>query len=175
MSDIPVPVGAPPQPHEGVRVNTGIPIHYVGIESTVPTTAIGSTLGQMLPQIWNYLAERGVTPAAPPFSLYHTYTAEETQMEGGVPVVEPIEVEAPYICRTLNPRQLASAWHVGPYNTLPDTYKRLSEWIEANGYTFQGAPWEVYWSDPSNTDPSETLTEVLWPVVRTSDEKTVVV
>lgn len=166
MSDITAADGTAVQPHTDVQVRTGLPIHYVGIEATVNPIEIGPTLGEILPKIWQHLTERGIAPVAPPFSLYHSYTADETRLEGGVPILEPIEVEAPYICRTLNPKQVAAAWNIGPFSTLPGTYGRITEWAAANGYQLDGAPWEVYWSDPAETPAEELRTEVLWPVIR---------
>jgi hypothetical protein len=41
----------------------------------------------------------------------------------------------------------------------------LERWMEANGHTPAGSPWESYLTDPAeHADPSEWRTEVFWPI-----------
>lgn len=57
------------------------------------------------------------------------------------------------------------AWHVGPYDTLAETYAALMGWIGEQGRTVAGPMWEVYWTDPgTEPDPARWRTEVIIPV-----------
>ncbi len=66
---------------------------------------------------------------------------------------------------TLPAGPAATTIHSGPYEQLPDAYGALEQWIEAEGLTAAGAPWEAYLNDPSDhPDPQDWKTEIFWPV-----------
>jgi AraC family transcriptional regulator len=56
--------------------------------------------------------------------------------------------------------------HVGPYETLGDTWHRLmGEWLPASGHRFGSGPsYEVYLNDPTRTPKAELRTELRIPV-----------
>ncbi len=55
--------------------------------------------------------------------------------------------------------------HLGPYDTLAETYPRLREWLDKQGRTLGEAPWESYVDDPEGVeDVSELRTEIYWPL-----------
>ena len=57
--------------------------------------------------------------------------------------------------------------HAGTYETLSNAYAALEAWIEANGFTPAGAPWEYYITDPAeHPDPKDWKTGVYWPIAR---------
>jgi effector-binding domain-containing protein len=59
----------------------------------------------------------------------------------------------------------ASVVHLGPYETIADTYASLQEWLLATGHGELGPMWEVYWTDPeSEPDPSAWRTEIVVPL-----------
>ncbi|MEO7455889.1 MAG: GyrI-like domain-containing protein [Gemmatimonadaceae bacterium] len=61
----------------------------------------------------------------------------------------------------------ASTVHVGPYEQLPDSWKRfMGEWIPASGHRLRDdAPaYEVYLNDPGTTPKEELQTEIRLPL-----------
>ena len=57
------------------------------------------------------------------------------------------------------------ASHSGPYDQLQDAYAAVEEWISANGFRQNGAPWEAYLNDPvDHPNPQDWKTEVYWPL-----------
>jgi len=53
--------------------------------------------------------------------------------------------------------------HVGPYDTLADTYGELLAWAADEGLTLAEGMWEVNLSDPdTEPDPAAWRTEVFW-------------
>lgn len=52
--------------------------------------------------------------------------------------------------------------HVGPYDTMAETYDGLRRWCAGQGITLAGGTWEEYLSDPE-TDPSTWQTRIVWP------------
>ena len=64
-----------------------------GIRATTSPEELGQVLGQNLPGIWDYLEERGVHPAGPPFARYHEYRGDRDELEAGLPVAEAVTGE----------------------------------------------------------------------------------
>lgn len=60
----------------------------------------------------------------------------------------------------------ATTKHIGAYDTLPATYKRLCAYIEKNGYSINGHATELSLTNVVHTgDSSEFVTEIQIPVV----------
>jgi len=57
----------------------------------------------------------------------------------------------------------AEAMHVGPYDTLSQTYDEVMRWVQEHGMHPGTDMWEYYLSDPSTEpDPASWRTRVLW-------------
>ncbi len=62
-------------------------------------------------------------------------------------------------------RQESTTTHSGPYDKLSEAHAAVQQWIDAEGLTAAGAPWEIYTTDPADfPDPKDWKTEVFWPV-----------
>ena len=137
----------------------------VSVRVTIAPNEIGDTLGVIFPEVWGYLQGRGVQPAGPPFARYHDFNAERVDLEAGLAVAEPVEGAGRIQASTLPGGQIATTWHVGPYDTLTQAYRALESWMQEQKWTPAAAPWEVYWTDPGDmSNPEDLRTEVLWPV-----------
>ena len=104
-----------------------------------------------------------VRPAGPFLSVYHDeeFNPESTDIEVGAVVAE---TEAPCV-RTLDPGLCCMATHVGPYDDFSPCYAALSEWIEREGYTVSGPPFELYLKGyESGAAPEEFVTEIYMPI-----------
>lgn len=67
--------------------------------------------------------------------------------------------------RTLPPVTFASAAFKGPYDQIAPANEAVAHWVEANGYAFDGAMFNIYHVSPRDTDdPNEFVTEVCYPV-----------
>jgi effector-binding domain-containing protein len=119
-----------------------------------------------LPEVWHAAEAMGLTPSGPPFGRYLSEFAPELDYEAGVPLPQP----APAAHGRAEPVELpggtlAVGWHVGPYETLGETYAALMAWIAGQGRTVAGPMWELYWTDPgTEPDASRWRTEVIVPV-----------
>ena len=55
--------------------------------------------------------------------------------------------------------------HVGPYDTLHQTYSDMQAWIVSQGRRPSSFMWEVYLTDPQmDPDPAKWRTEIYLPV-----------
>ena len=67
--------------------------------------------------------------------------------------------------RTLPPVTVASTVHNGSYQSLNGAMEAVAQWIEANGYVFDGPAFNIYHVSPHETqDETQFVTEVCYPV-----------
>ena len=61
---------------------------------------------------------------------------------------------------------MASATHTGGYEKTGETYLKMFEWIEANGYIQDGPVMEQYHTMPTpDTNPADLSSEIWIPIV----------
>lgn len=53
--------------------------------------------------------------------------------------------------------------HVGPYDTLSDSYAELMPWLEEQQVELTGSMFEFYLSEPDE-DPATTVTRLVFPL-----------
>lgn len=118
------------------------------------------------------LGMAGLTPAGPPFTVYHDpeFTAEAIDVElicpVGPGVTGPVLTPAGrrLEMRTVPGGEAAVLVHVGPYDTIGEAYQALAGWIGGHGYQVAGPPSEVYLTSPQ--DPGPPVTEIRFPVTK---------
>lgn len=117
--------------------------------------------GEYLGSLYERIARETLTPVGPPISIFHDeeHDPESYDMEIAVPVQEAVNGT-----RELAGGLCAMATLTGPYTELPSIYAKLKEWMEVEGYTLVGAPYELYMTDPGKTAPEENITEIYFPV-----------
>jgi effector-binding domain-containing protein len=140
------------------------PQAVASVRDNVPVTA----LPQLFGELFGYLGQRGLGPAAPPIGVYYDEEFREGPLDveiaapvaGRVPESDRIKLrELPAI------KQAASIIHEGNYEDVGGTYSQLLQWIEANGYRIAGPVREVYVQGPeTGRDPSDYVTEIQLPV-----------
>jgi len=116
------------------------------------------------------LGAAGVMLAGPPVSVYHDpeFSPESIDIELVYPVPAGVSGPLPTPAgRTLEWRtvcggEAAVIVHVGPYETLGESYQALADWIGQHGYRVAGPPRELYLSSPM--DPGPPVTEIRFPV-----------
>ena len=132
---------------------------------------IGAAITEVLPHIFQYAQQHGMALSGHPFTRYLEVGAGLLTIEPGMRVVgaggaKPgAAVDGGVIEDVLPAGPAATTVHAGPYETLPDAYAALEAWIESNGQSAAGAPWESYITDPTeHPDPQNWKTEVSWPL-----------
>ncbi|WP_088287812.1 GyrI-like domain-containing protein [Kineosporia sp. A_224] len=135
------------------------------VRDRVRMTELTSFFGAAFDAVAGTLAARGAAPAGPPFAYYHGMPTEWVDVEAGFPVRTPIEPSGTVVPSVLPAGHAAEATHVGPYDTLGDTYDDVLGAVRAGGHQPASGMWEYYLSDPAaEPDPATWRTTVVWPV-----------
>ena len=94
--------------------------------------------------------------------LYHHPTQRDQPMEidFGIEVADAFETSGNVHCVSTPEGRVATAVHIGPLTSLPQTHKAIHQWCADNGHAIGGFSWESYvWGD--GADPVETVVRYL--------------
>ena len=141
----------------------------------VKRSEIATAITEVLPHIFQYAQQHGIALSGHPFTRYVEVGAGLMTIEPGIRVAGPLPAEAAAARQAaasggvvedmLPAGPAAVTTHMGPYDTLPDAYGAIENWIETKGNAPAGAPWESYITDPAeHPDPKDWKTEVAWPL-----------
>jgi len=137
------------------------------VRRRVKPSEIAATLGEVLGHVFQRAQSSGMALAGQPFTRYLDWGPGLLTIEAGMPVVAHAGNSTAGDVRadTLPGGSVAVTTHAGPYDKLTDAHAAVQQWIEAEGLTAAGAPWEVYVTDPADfPDPKDWKTEIFWPV-----------
>ncbi len=56
--------------------------------------------------------------------------------------------------------RVASVFHTGTEQTIPQAYNALQAWVKKNGFVSEGPKCEIYWIEPREGKMEESLTEI---------------
>ncbi len=118
--------------------------------------------GTYYSSLYERMAKEHLTPDGVRGAVYYDeeFNHESSDIELIVGIKEKEKAD-----KTMEGRLCAKTTHKGPYSTLSDAYGALVEWIEENGYAWDGAPYDIYVKTQfDNLAPEEWETEVYFPV-----------
>jgi effector-binding domain-containing protein len=120
---------------------------YVGIAAEVGNEAeLRSVVDRSFPQLFGWLATRGIEPAGPPFIRFLELSQEgqPLRFELGVPTGAGPDADGPVQAGTLPAGRYAILLHVGPYThaevaDLSDARAELATWAEREGVRLESS------------------------------------
>jgi AraC family transcriptional regulator len=126
---------------------------------------LAAAIGDGIGKSYGHAQKTGLAMAGPPFTRYPSMSAGLLTIEAGVPLATAAPGAGPVEAGALPGGAVVVAMHAGPYEQLPETFAAIERWMEANGLTPGGAPWESYLTDPADhPDQADWRTAVYWPV-----------
>ena len=145
---------------------------YVAITATIPMREIGPSAQSLLPEVFGWLAARGIRPAGAPFFRYVVIDmAHLLEIEFGVPTSGTVAGDGRVHSGVLPAGRYASLVHRGHYDELYDANAVLIGWAKERGIRWDSAETpagerfgcriETYFTDPrEEPDPTKWETEV---------------
>ena len=149
---------------------------YAGIRMQFAMDGFTAAVDEAFPELFGWLADRGVQPAGPPFIRYHVIDMPaELDVEFGVPVGAAAQGDDRVRPGVLPAGRYVTLRHAGPYDGLIASNAALQNWAKARGITFDsrdtdhGEAWhsrvEHYLTDPSaEPDPSKWQVDIAYLV-----------
>jgi AraC family transcriptional regulator len=140
------------------------------VRRRVRRAEIAATIGAALPKVFLHAQQRGLAIAGYPITRYLEPSVGLVTLETGIRVTAHsgdwtvADGQGEVLAETLPAGSAAATIHFGPYDQLQDAYAAVEEWIAANGFRQNGAPWEAYLNDPADhPNPQNWKTEIYWP------------
>ena len=137
----------------------------VGIRTTVAMDEIGKVMGPLFGELQGHIRQNGQQAAGAPLAIYYAPPSDTVDLECAIPVVAAMAGAGRVRAGELPAGKAATVTHVGPYDTLPQTWVGLERWMKSQGVESAGAPWESYVADPgAEPDQSRWRTDIFFPV-----------
>lgn len=135
------------------------------VRERVPMASLTDFFGRAFSTVMAAAQKQGASPAGPPFALYRGMPSESVDVEAGFPITGNFEGTDGVAKATLPETDALEALHIGPYDTLENTYHAILGQMEAEGLTPSDTMWEYYLSDPeAEPDAAKWQTRVVWPI-----------
>lgn len=143
-------------------------IAYLPATSIPEPAAISAAMGDAYFEILSFIDEHNLAEAGAPLSITRSFSGARLLFDAGIPVrgvrdSTPrdgvgVKIGETYAGRVIRIR------HVGSYQSLGTTHRKIAAYLAALGIERAGDAWESYVSDPTKVPESELLTFVYYPI-----------
>jgi effector-binding domain-containing protein len=142
-----------------------LPLFTLTIRDTCSPATISSKLEKIYKEIGETITKNGFVIAGAPFSVYHSYSPQQFDVEAGIPVNKPAKDFGRIKAGEIKAGKAVVAEYFGPYQGTEKAYLAIEEFLKKNNLSAIGAPWEVYMTDPESvSDPSQLLTLIYYRI-----------
>lgn len=142
-----------------------LPLFTLTIRDTCSPATISSKLEVIYKEVGETISKNGYTVAGAPFSIYHSYSPQQFDIEAGIPVNKSAKDFGRIKAGEIKTGKAIVAEYFGPYEGTEKAYLAIEEFLKKNNLSAIGAPWEVYMTDPESvSDPSQLLTLIYYRI-----------
>ena len=103
------------------------------VRERVPMDALTAFFGRAFGTVMAAAQKQGAAPAGPPFALYRGIPGETVDVEAGFPMASSFRDADGVAAGTLPETDAFEALHIGPYDTLENTYNAVLGQMQAEG------------------------------------------
>jgi effector-binding domain-containing protein len=145
-------------------------------ETTTPAQTIASTrmissektvtpdIGESFKKITDHMQASKLNFAGPVFTFFHSFSPEKIDMECAVPVNKMAKSSNDVTVKEMPASKAAVVDFYGWYANSHRAHAALNQWIKDHNKTMNGAPYEVYITDPMvEKDTTKWLTKIYYP------------
>jgi effector-binding domain-containing protein len=145
-------------------------ISYVGLMHTMSPqdpAAVNAQMAKMYGELETILKKANVTITGYPFAFYPSFSDESMDMICAMPVAADAKLPAKYKVETIGGGNAIKGIYKGDYTNLMALHMELDKYLQYKGLTMNGAPMEVYVTDPMlEKDTTKWITEVYYPITK---------
>jgi effector-binding domain-containing protein len=164
MDDGSLPEGKPMEHDFKIEELEALPA--LAVRETAAAAEIPAKMGECFDAICRFAEERRLPFIGPPFAYYHSWSDVETVMDVGFPVAPGTAGEGRVRAMTLPGGRVVTGTHIGPYDTIVETYDAMGDWMKSRNLIPANHMWETYLTDPkAEPDPAKWVTRLFWPIV----------
>lgn len=134
---------------------------YDSINSLIKSSgaaSAGQPFSEYLDVDWDMLINSGN------FKVFMSMVFNKVHMKPGIPVSGVVASHGHVVSTEIPAGPYLVTNHIGPYQKVGDTYRRMAIWAKENGVALERRSYECYISDPTEVPAEEIITEVLVPV-----------
>lgn len=137
---------------------------FLGIRQEVDMTGMETVHENSFKELSAFMKEKGLESSGTYLSVYHSF-GQTIDIEVGISIADSVPGNERIALNKVKAGKAVKAIHRGHYEKLGVTHQAISAWMMEKGLSPAGAPWEVYITDPSETEnPDEWVTEVYYPI-----------
>lgn len=165
-----------PSTNEGIVLMENTPMAYYAVTDEIPMSELNSDFfASKFAEVGQYLGKDAANLTGGPFALYHKWDTENkiTKVSIALPVNSELAGNERVVKGMTYDGLVLKGIHMGDYAKTGDLHMAMDAHANANNFEIVGAPWEVYANDPTTVaDTSEWITEIYYPVMKVTAEKT---
>jgi effector-binding domain-containing protein len=149
---------------DDIELNRTAPRATAVVRAVVPIRDLPAFLSHAFAATADAVARQGIHVTGPPLALYRSVPGDTVDVEAGYPVATEVASEGEVRPSSVPGGDAVETVHIGPYETLGDTYREMAGWMERHGRRPATLTWELYLTDPEDPAGPETL--VVWPIAQ---------
>lgn len=139
-------------------------LYALAIHAHSPQSELSQLFDRAYGSIMQHIAQLGQPMAGAPYAAYYNMDMSNLELDAGIPTATLLNGAGEIQAKTIPATRAVTAVHVGPYQTLSDTYKVIWEYIAQHGLQPTGVAYEFYVDDPTEVAPEALKTEIVFPL-----------
>lgn len=153
---------------ERLRVEP-LQIAYVSTGAAPTPAAVSAALGAAYRQVLSYIDRQRLQVAGAPLAIKRSFSGAELRFDAGIPVSgvtdETPQNQAPVRLGLTHGGTVIRATHIGGYDRLAETHRKITAYLAALGIERSGDAWESYVSDPAEVEERDLVTYIYYPIL----------
>ncbi len=135
------------------------------VRAEVPMEEISAVFDRAFSEVVRIVEAQGLSITGSPFGYYPRMPGATVEVAAGFPTSGAVAPDGDVTPIELPGGQAVRGVHVGPFDSLEQTYGELVEWARGQGLQLGVGMWESYLTDPDQEpDASKWRTELTWPL-----------
>lgn len=140
-------------------------VAFVSVIDSSDVASMSAQLGAGYGRLMGYMEENAVPFHTAPICLYHKFEPPtKVVFQPAMTVTGEVPEAEGMVMGTLSEGMYVRVTHIGPYETMEPAWNALEAYVNENGFTVRGYPFEEYINDPQSTAPEELITHIYFPV-----------